>query len=509
MPLPGKHESLWIRTAESDPREPLSEDLDVEVAIVGGGIVGVTAAYLLQKEGVRCVVLEKDRILQGVTGKTTAKVTSQHGVVYKTLVDRFGEEKARLHGEAGEAALAMVARLVAEVGADARFVRAPNHVWTEDEKQVKRLREEAETAARLGLPASFTTETELPFPVKGAVRFEDQAHFHPRRYLLKLAEKAEALGCRVFEQTKVTRIEDGEPCVVTTEAATVRARHVLVATNVPITDKAFYVTRMMAKRDYALALPDLGSGLRGMYVNVDEPHRSVRPYEGDAGPMLIVAGEMHVVGEREPEDHYARLETFARQHFRVGPVEYHWSTQDYFPVDDLAMIGKLTPRAKHAFAATGFRAWGMTQGTVAAIMFADHVRGRKNAWWDVYDPFAAGRVAKDLLSKEFLKEQALVTKEFVGKRLARHPAEDLAPGEGQIARVGGRILAMSRDADGTVRTLSATCTHMGCLLSYNGLEKSFDCRCHGSRFALDGKVLHGPAVAPLEPVDAPTRRETA
>ena len=471
--------------------------------------MGVTAAYLLQTEGVACVVLEKDRILQGVTGKTTAKVTSQHGLVYKTLVDAFGEEKARLHATASQAALDTVARLVAQTGADAKLVRAPSHVWTEDEKQVKALRQEAETAARLGLPASFTTQTELPFPVKGAVRFEDQAHFHPRRYLLKLAEKAEAAGCRIFEQTKVTGIEDGEPCVVETEGGTVRAKHVLVATNVPVTDKAFYVTRMKAKRDYALALPHRGPALRGMYVNVDQPHRSVRPYDGDAGPMLVVAGEMHLVGERDPEDHYARLEAWARQRFQVGPVEYHWSTQDYFPVDELPMIGPLTPRAKRTFAATGFRAWGMTQGTVAALMFADRVRGRSNPWWDLYDPFAAGRVAKDLVSREFAKEQALVAKEFVLERLARHPAEDLAPGEGQIARVGGRIVAMSRDVDGTVRTLSATCTHMGCLLAYNDLERSFDCRCHGSRFALDGRVLHGPAVAPLEPVDAPAKRETA
>lgn len=505
MTVPDRHESLWIRTAESDPRDALAEDLKADVAIVGAGIVGITAAYLLQKEGFDVVVLEKDRVLQGVTGKTTAKVTSQHGLVYKSLVDRFGEDKARLHGEAGQTALETVRRLARETGADAQIVDAPNYVYTTDPKRAGELREEAEWSARLGLPASYTVETDLPFSVAGAVRFDRQLHFHPRRYLLALAQKAEAAGARIFERTLVTDIEDGEPCEVTAEGGTVRARHVLVATNVPAADKAFFVTRMKAKRDYALALPTR-SRLEGMYVNVDEPHRSVRPYQGEDGPMLVVAGEMHVVGERDQPDHYAALETFARQHFDVGDVKYAWSSQDYFPVDDLAMIGRMTPRAKSTWTATGFRAWGMTQGTFAAIMFADFVQGRPNRWEELYDPFAPSRLLKDVANASFLQEQAMVTKEFVGQRVARHPAEDLAPGQGQIARVEGKLCAMSKDAEGNVRVLSATCTHMGCVLSYNPLETSFDCRCHGSRFGLDGSVLHGPAVKPLEPVDAPKKR---
>lgn len=508
MTTPRSHESLWNGTAPLDPRDPLAEDVRADVAIVGAGIVGVTAAYLLAQEGVPVVVLERDRMLRGVTGKTTAKVTSQHGLVYRKLVDKFGEAKARQHGDAGQAALALVRRLVAETGADAKLTDAPNHVYTTDPARVAELRDEAEVSARLGLPATFTTETELPFPVEGAVRFEAQAHFHPVRYLAKLAEKAEARGARFFERTPVLDIEDGAPCEITAEGGTVRAKHVLVATNVPVGDKAFFVTRMKAKRDYALAFPYRGPELRGMYVNVDEPHRSVRPYAGDAGPMLVVAGEMHVVGEREPEDHYARLEAFARQHFQVGEPAYAWSTQDYFPVDDLAFIGKHTPRAKHAYAATGFRAWGMTQGTVAAMMFRDKVLGRENPWWDLYDPFAAGRVVGDLATREFYEESGIAVRELVGQRLQRHPAEDLTPGEGQIARVGGKLVAMSKDQEGTVRVVSATCSHMGCVLSYNALESSFDCRCHGSRFALDGSVLHGPAVKPLEVVEAPKKRTT-
>ena len=506
MAREGAHESLWIATAAARTREALRADLDVDVAVVGGGIVGLTSAYLLQKEGRRVALLERDRLLHGVTGHTTAKVTSQQGVLYQTLVERFGEEKARLHGEASETAKETIARLVAETGADARFTRAPNHVYTTDRAQVDRLRKEAEVSARLGLPASFTLDTELPFPVEGAVRFEDQAHFHPSRYLLRLAERAEAAGCQIFEQTPVVDLKDGEPCEVRTRHATLRARHVLVATNVPILDKAYFVTRMKAKRDYAVAAANEGRRIEGMYVNVDEPHRSVRPYEGDDGPMLVFAGDMHDVGERDSTDHYANMARFAREHFSIGPIQYRWSTQDYFPVDELAFIGKASPTAKRTFTSTGFRAWGMTQGTVAALLFTDWVLGRENPWTDLYDPYGAARVAQDVANKEFIKLQARATKNLVGERLMRHPERDLAPGEGQVMRVDGKVLAVSRDLDGTVRSVSAACSHMGCLVAWNSNERSWDCPCHGSRFGMDGRVLHGPAVAPLKEAEPPRRQ---
>jgi len=441
--------------------------------------------------------------VHGVTGNTTAKVTSQHGLVYRSLVQRFGEEKARLHAQASETAKETLARLVDEVGAsDAKLTRAPSYLWTSDPAQVGTLREEADVCRRLGLPASFTLETELPFPVEGAVRFDDQAHFHPVRYVLKLAERAEAMGARLFEGSAVVDVKDGEPCVVRTDRGSVRAAHVLLATNVPILDKAFFVTRMKPKRDYGLAARNEGRALKGMYVNVDQPHRSVRPYEGDDGPMLVFAGDKHEVGERDPSDHYANLERFAREHFGVARVDYRWSTQDYFPVDELPLIGKASPTAKRTWAATGFRAWGMTQGTVAASMFADFVLGRSNPLNDVYDPYAPKRLAKEV-NKELFQLQATATRNLVGERLLPHPVEELAPGEGRVMRAGAKMLAVSRDEDGTLRAVSAACTHMGCLVAWNPNEKSWDCPCHGSRFGVDGRVLHGPAVTPLEEVEPP------
>lgn len=497
----GQHESLWIATARGQPRAALAGTVEADVAIVGGGIVGVTAAYLLQKEGRSVVIVERDRLLEGVTGNTTAKVTSQQGVVYHNLVQRFGEQKARQHAEASERALETVASLVREAGADARFTRADNYVYTTDAGQVQTLRDEAETASKLGLPASFVEATELPFTVQGAVRFETQAHFHPLRYLQKLAERAEAAGCRIFEGSPVTRIDDGETCEVGTAGGQVRAKHVLVATNVPVLDKAYFVTRMKPKREYAIAARVDTASVRGMYVNHDSPRRSVRPYESDDGPMLIVAGDSHGVGMEGSTDHYASLREFAREHFGTESIAYEWSTQDYYPVDELPLIGKYTPAAKRTYAATGFRAWGMTQGTTAALLFADWVMGRTNALTELYDPFGAARVAGDLKNREFLALQAHVTKHFVGDRLAKGDAADLQPGEGRIVSKGLRKLAVSKDASGTVRTLNATCTHMGCVVAWNPLETSWDCPCHGSRFDVDGKVLHGPAVKPLEPVD--------
>jgi glycine/D-amino acid oxidase-like deaminating enzyme/nitrite reductase/ring-hydroxylating ferredoxin subunit len=493
----GQHQSLWIATAPAPARPPLRNDLDVDVAIVGAGMVGLTSAYLLQKEGLKVAVLERGRILEGVTGKTTAKVTSQHGLVYDTLAKRFGEDKARLHAQASETARATVARLVQEVGAQADLTRAPNYVYTTDSGQVEGLRREAEAARRLGLPAEFTRETELPFEVRGAVRFDDQAHFHPRKYLVRLAEAVAQGGGHVHENTPALEVEDGTPCKVTTPGGTVRARHAIVATHVPVNDRAWFVTRIQVKREYVLALPYDGP-LKGMYVSADSPRRSVRPYDGDGERLLVVAGESHPIGEHtDTTGHYQALEHFAREHFGAGPPRYYWSTQDAYPTDELPLIGRYSPTAKHTWTATGFRAWGMTQSTVAALMFADEIAGRASPWRELYDPFSPARLLKGVANPSFLKQQGVAMKGLVGRRLERHHFAELGPGEGRVVDLDHHKVATCRTRDGAEHAVFAACTHMGCIVSWNLAEQSWDCPCHGSRFAPDGQVLHGPAAKPL------------
>ncbi|MEA3204372.1 MAG: hypothetical protein QOI63_2054 [Thermoplasmata archaeon] len=495
---PGQHESVWIATAPGKRHRALAGDVEVDVAVVGAGIVGVTAAFLLKRAGKTVALLDRQHLVASVTGKTTAKVTSQHGLAYHQLARRFGDEDMRRHAAANQDAIGFAEGLGKELGIASHWTRAPNYVYSTDKGHVEDLRREAEASARLGLPAAFTTDTELPFPVAGAVRFDDQAHFHPREFLLGLAERIPGDGSHVYEDSPVTALEDGDTCTVTTPGGRVRSRSVIVATHIPILDKVSYTVRMVPKREYGIACPAGQRRIKGMYVSMDDPRRSVRPFAGPDGAMLVFVGETHPEGERADEDHIGRLASFARE-FGAGEPAYHWSSQDSYPFDDLPLVGKHSPRAKNTWAATGFRAWGMTQGTVAATLLVDRILGKDNPLAGLYDPFHAKRILKELVAPKLVEGTVTAVKQLVGKRLAPGPKGELAPGTGRVESRGLHKVAVYRDAHGKEHCVSAACTHMGCILAFNPLETSWDCPCHGSRFGVDGQVLHGPATEPLKP----------
>ena len=508
--LPAEHESYWLASApvtpgnSHPPLEPGSRT-ETDVVVVGGGIAGLCTAWELARAGRRVTVVEADRIAAGVTGHTTAKVTAQHSLIYDDLRRRHGAEGARLYARSQQDAIEHLVSVVGELGVDCDLERVPAYTWAESAEQDEKVRAEAEAAAEAGLPASYVTDTPLPFPVRGAVRVADQAQFHPRRYLLALAEDLVRRGGRIAERTRVVGLEEGEPCTVTAEnGATVTAGAVVVATHYPVFDRALLFSRLEPHRELvvAAAIP-ADRDPAGMYITPEDNTRSVRtaPY-GDGQRLLIVTGERFLPGTADVTERFGRLAAWVAERFPGARVVHRWATQDNDSTDRVPFIGPFHPGARHTYVATGFGGWGMSSGVLAGRLLAAYATGGElPPWAGLYDPrrLPGFREAPSLLGL-----QATVAKHFVGDRLRPSHAdsvEEIAPGSGAIVRIGGRRCAVHRDAEGQVHAVSASCTHLGCLVHFNDAEQAWECPCHGSRFAPDGSVLQGPATRPLEPRD--------
>lgn len=492
--------SLWVGTSAAPEWPTLNGDTEVDVAVIGGGITGLSVAIQLKRAGKRVAVIEAGRIASGATGYTTAKVTSLHGMMYADLLRDAGENLARQYAEANEAGLAEIARLVDDLGIDCDFRRADAYTFTEDESQVEQIRAEVDAAVQLGLPASFALETELPLPVRGAIRLTNQAMFHPRSFCLGLASAIDGDGSAIYEMTRAIDVSCNGSCEVVTDHGTVRANHVVIATQLPFLDTGGFFARTSPARSYALAVQIEGPAPEHMYLGIDSPTRSVRPYTDGDTTWVIIGGEGHKVGqEPDTEQRYQALESWARSHYQVRSVDYRWSAQDYMPVDDVPYIGPITGNDKNIYVTTGFKKWGMTTGMVAGLMLTDMIMGRQSPWQDVFD---STRMDVRRSAKQFLLENANVAKRFVGDRLRtlRVPdIADLAPGEGGIVDDDGDKVAAFRDKAGQLHKVSPLCTHLGCQLTWNTGETTWDCPCHGSRFTIDGDVIQGPAIKPLEP----------
>ena len=476
--------SLWFDHATRPQREALEHDVTVDVAVLGAGIVGLTTALMLERDGARVAVIEARRVAAGASGYNTAKLSSLHGLSYRKLVRSLGLELARAYAEANEAGIARVFELAGELGIDCDLRRKPNYTYTESESDLEQVREEAGVALGLGLPASFVEDVDLPFAVAGAVRFDEQAEFHPVKYLEGLAA---ALDGAVYEGTMATHVHGGR--VRTAGGQVVSAENVVVATHLPFLDRGLYFARCHPERSYVVA-GRTADPPAGMYLSTEQPAHSIRAH----GEWLLVGGESHKTGQADAAERYARLEAWARERFGLEP-ELRWATQDHMSVDGVPYVGRHDPLSSGVWVATGFRKWGLAMGTAAAELLAAQIAGRDHPWAELFDP---QRVRPKASAASFVKENANVAIRFFGDRVAkRGDVDEIGPGEGRVVGSGLGQRAVYRDDDGALHELSARCTHLGCIVNWNTGERTWDCPCHGSRFAATGEVIEGPAVRPL------------
>ena len=494
--------SLWLDTVEHATRPALGQDVQADVCVVGAGITGLSAALELARGGRSVVVLEGRFVGAGASGYNTAKLSSLHGLTYAKLESSLGEDAARSYGQANQRGLERAFELAGELGVDCDLRRKPNLTYSESPDDREQIEAEVAAARRAGLPASLVEETDLPFGVAAAVRFADQAEFHPVKFLHGLVRGLEASGARVYEGTFAEGVDAGSPCRVRTDGGrVVTASSVVVATHLPFLDRGLYFARCHPERSYVVAAPyDRPAATEGMYLSTESPAHSIRTHDLGDRTWLLVGGESHKTGQANARERYERLERWARERFGVDPV-MRWATQDQMPADGVPYVGPVDPISRNVFVATGFRKWGLAMGIATAELLAAWIDRRDHPWRELFD---TRRVRLRASAGSLLKENANVALRFVGDRVTkRADVDSIERGEGRIVGAGLAQRAVYRDDDGALHALSARCTHLGCIVNWNSGEGTWDCPCHGSRFGPRGEVIMGPAVHGLQRREPP------
>jgi len=495
--IKNKSLSYWLSSTPTTNYPTLQEDIDVDIAIIGGGLAGISCAYLLQKEGYKITVLEADRICQGATAHTTAKITSQHGLIYSKIKTQLGKEMAKQYAEANEMAISEIKKIIDEHQIDCDYISQPAFVYTAQEKYIKQIEEETKTAQELGIKASYVEEIPFAIPIYAAVRFDNQAQFHPRKYVLSLANIIQN-NVHIFENTRAVNIEEDDRYVIITEQGKkVRAKKVIIASQYPFYNKkGMYFSRLYPKRSYAIGIYAKEKYPGGMYINSEDPTRSLRSQQTNKGELVLVVGSNHTTGQEEnTEKRYEELINFAKDIFTVEDIPFRWSTQDYDTPDGIPYIGHFTSDTPNMYVATGFQKWGMTNSMVAAMIIRDMIVEGKSKWQDVYNPSRKNIISS---AKNFIIENLKVAENLLEGKLSSLPDDiDVKPTEAKVAKIKGERIGIYRDEEGEYHLVNTTCPHMGCELNWNPAEKSWDCPCHGSRFTYKGEIIEGPAVKPL------------
>ncbi|HQD91573.1 MAG TPA: FAD-dependent oxidoreductase [Syntrophomonadaceae bacterium] len=500
--LPEVPSSFWMDSTKINNYPQLKEDLKVDIAIVGGGIVGITTAYLLKQAGVSVVVLDADRILQGTTAHTTSKLTSQHAIIYSKIKSQMSEELAGLYAEANQYAIDMVEKIMQEKSIQCDFVRLPAYTYTQSDQYVGQIEDEIDTARSLGIEASFQQDIPLPFPVKAAMRFENQAQFHCLKFLKELARDIPGQGSHIFEQTKAVNIQEGNPLTVVTEPGhQIKANQIVIASHFPFFDGGgFYFSRIYLERSYVVAATIKEEFPEAHFISAEDPGRSLRYTPSKYGRLVLFGGEHHKTGHgTDTNKHYKNLLDFANQHYQIDKIYYRWSTHDCVTIDGVPYVGNLTARSPNIYVATGFGKWGMSNGIASAKILSDLIITGDNPWAQVYSP--SRFITSGSALKTFVGINISVAEKYItGKLEPGDTDKNIEKGEARVIDIDGHRIGAYRDAQGTLHMVDTTCTHLGCELAWNDAEKSWDCPCHGSRFTYEGEIVEGPAINKLQHV---------
>lgn len=500
--VPQFPESYW-REFELPLFHKMDEDETYDVAIVGGGITGITAGYLLAKEGMKVVIIEAGRILTGTTGHTTAKVTAQHGIIYDELISHFGEEKAKMYYDANTDGLKFVQKTIEINGIDCDYSTQDAIIYADTDQGISKVEKEAKAYHKLGITSTSINSIPFDINVQAGLVMHNQGQFHPLKYLQVLVKQFIDAGGTLYENTTAADIEDGEhPQVLLRNGKKINCQHIIAASHFPFCDKkGMYFARMYVERSYILGLKTKKSFPGGMYINADSPSRSLRSTPVNGEDLVLVGGEGHKTGQGiDTYQHYLNLEQFADEVLGIEEYKYRWSAQDIYTLDKVPFVGAITENQPRVLIATGYRKWGMTNGTAAAMLLKDIILEKENPYKELYSP---NRFHADPDVKKFISNNIDVAKHLIKGKFEVAPMDpsELGPDEGAPAMLNGQRVGAYRDEDGQLHIVDTTCKHMGCEVEWNSGERTWDCPCHGSRYSVDGEVINGPAVKPLDKVN--------
>ena len=493
--------SFWINNFKNKSYNTLNEDLNVDVCIIGGGITGISCGYYLSKNNLKVCILEKDKIMEKTSGHTTAKITSQHGLIYKYLYDSYGRDTAKKYLDSNQEAITNIKNIIDTENIDCDFEFQNHYIYTTDTNSIKKIKDEIKVLEKLDYIARFLDNIHLPIKdVKGAIEFHHQAQFNPIKYAEGLSDYITSKNGLIFENSKVIEMKKKENKYnVYANGKIVTAKYVIIATRYPIINfPGFHFIKMYSEASYLMAVDTNSSLFKGMYINADSPTHSFRTAIYNGKPILLVGGFNHKRGAKiDLSNSYNYIEQQAKKLYPDCKVLYKWNTHDSVSLDKIPYIGEFSNFYPNVYVATGFKKWGMTTSNVAANIITDKILGKENKYEDIYTPLRLRPIKNRKEFMNMLKESSHSLL-FNKLDLPAGKPKDIKPGEGKIVNDNGIKVGIYKDENGKDYKVVPKCMHLGCELSWNALDKTWDCPCHGSRYTYEGKLIYGPSKKDLK-----------
>lgn len=495
--LPKRSYSFWLATKKGATYPKLKKDINIDIAIIGGGIAGILTAYTLYKAGKDVAIFEGRQFLHGTTGNTTAKLSAQHQLIYAELIQRYGEKHAKLYYEANMEGIHYIKKLVEELQIDCQLEKQSAYVYTENPAYTSQFKNEAKAYKKLNIPGDLLTDLPFNDSIIKALKMNGQMQLHPTNFLHGILHELHKQNIPIYERSLINEVQqyqDQTIQVKTADDCTVTCNHTVFATHFPTFDPDNFYTQTNPEISYALLYKTDKKPFEGMYINTDSPKKTFRNVKMNNENYLLVGGESHPIGDDYSElSRYEEIDQFAKKTFGVGDAMYRWSSHDLMTKDRVPFIGNLHPDYHNMYTATGFSKWGLANAAVGARILTDNLLGKKNAYQAIFSPQRTIPDLQETKSPPTDDDDTKIDSLFLPEKLV-----DLALGEATIIEDDEEQIGVYKDKENKLHYLDLSCTHLGCGVMWNNGDKTWDCPCHGSRFNAMGEVIEGPALTNLK-----------